>query len=94
MKHQQRIRHGRQQAEFPLGKTGGLIEAASARDTIEGLANGGFRWVKPAASLKQGGAGGIGGTPGAGFRWVKPAASLKRNQPDRARRGPAPVSAG
>ena len=39
-------------SEFPLGKTGGLIEAQPDQcDAREG--NGGFRWVKPAASLKQ-----------------------------------------
>ena len=37
---------------FPLGKTGGLIEAlAPSVDPLLALA--GFRWVKPAASLKQ-----------------------------------------
>ena len=38
---------------FPLGKTGGLIEApnCTAGGTIGAE---GFRWVKPAASLKHG----------------------------------------
>ena len=37
---------------FPLGKTGGLIEAVPARAS-EAAPWRGFRWVKPAASLKQ-----------------------------------------
>ena len=36
---------------FPLGKTGGLIEAP--RNRARGCGRLGFRWVKPAASLKQ-----------------------------------------
>ena len=60
---------------FPLGKTGGLIEAL-ASGSVSLLVSGRFRWVKPAASLKQ---------PlrrrrlalRTSFRWVKPAASLK-----------------
>ena len=35
---------------FPLGKTGGLIEAGHEPDRSRDLR--GFRWVKPAASLK------------------------------------------
>ena len=38
---------------FPLGKTGGLIEAAY-RGAVRVSRAGGFRWVKPAASLKHG----------------------------------------
>ena len=38
---------------FPLGKTGGLIEATSTRITTSGTRTC-FRWVKPAASLKHG----------------------------------------
>ena len=37
---------------FPLGKTGGLIEAGQYALT-RGLTRGRFRWVKPAASLKR-----------------------------------------
>ena len=38
---------------FPLGKTGGLIEASRpSRFPLAVLP--GFRWVKPAASLKPG----------------------------------------
>ena len=37
---------------FPLGKTGGLIEAA--RPPARWTSSTRFRWVKPAASLKQG----------------------------------------
>ena len=39
--------------EFPLGKTGGLIEARSApaANALDSELPG-FRWVKPAASLK------------------------------------------
>ena len=37
---------------FPLGKTGGLIEARSIR-RLWLMSCRGFRWVKPAASLKQ-----------------------------------------
>ena len=36
---------------FPLGKTGGLIEATEAGGYNQ-LGGRGFRWVKPAASLK------------------------------------------
>ena len=36
---------------FPLGKTGGLIEAAGP--LRQRLSADCFRWVKPAASLKQ-----------------------------------------
>ena len=36
---------------FPLGKTGGLIEAGIG--SAGGVSGGCFRWVKPAASLKQ-----------------------------------------
>ena len=38
-------------AGFPLGKTGGLIEAGAMLATISGTTC--FRWVKPAASLKH-----------------------------------------
>ena len=38
---------------FPLGKTGGLIEAARDPCVLQ-REDAGFRWVKPAASLKQG----------------------------------------
>ena len=59
---------------FPLGKTGGLIEANW--DAVEAYQLRGFRWVKPAASLKP-----CKSTSTVasclGFRWVKPAASLK-----------------
>ena len=61
---------------FPLGKTGGLIEAPVAGVIVQSRVIR-FRWVKPAASLKPV----ISGGPAAaasGFRWVKPAASLKR----------------
>ena len=37
---------------FPLGKTGGLIEALLPWRG-ERCGAGGFRWVKPAASLKR-----------------------------------------
>ena len=37
---------------FPLGKTGGLIEARWARKTTTSPRLVRFRWVKPAASLK------------------------------------------
>ena len=37
---------------FPLGKTGGLIEALAGQPFALSLAMG-FRWVKPAASLKH-----------------------------------------
>ena len=37
---------------FPLGKTGGLIEASRTRK-ISARRLGCFRWVKPAASLKH-----------------------------------------
>ena len=36
---------------FPLGKTGGLIEAPVVRIALAKAL--GFRWVKPAASLKH-----------------------------------------
>ena len=41
--------------EFPLGKTGGLIEASVVCQRCHGSYRR-FRWVKPAASLKPGGA--------------------------------------
>ena len=47
---------------FPLGKTGGLIEAAASGGIVPG-ACAGFRWVKPAASLKRGGVVGAGADP-------------------------------
>ena len=62
---------------FPLGKTGGLIEALD-RDLQAGEAFYGFRWVKPAASLKHGHPADDLSTPEGSFRWVKPAASLKQ----------------
>ena len=37
---------------FPLGKTGGLIEATGGASRVAGGCAC-FRWVKPAASLKQ-----------------------------------------
>ena len=37
---------------FPLGKTGGLIEAVRRGSSVAALVAG-FRWVKPAASLKH-----------------------------------------
>ena len=40
-------------AVFPLGKTGGLIEARYG-EPLPDLGPPGFRWVKPAASLKHG----------------------------------------
>ena len=38
--------------QFPLGKTGGLIEARLVHVSPPQKV-GGFRWVKPAASLKH-----------------------------------------
>ena len=67
---------------FPLGKTGGLIEARCGGCDTRAIRRG-FRWVKPAASLKHP------MVPAgvlivvAGFRWVKPAASLKREKAKR-----------
>ena len=61
---------------FPLGKTGGLIEAYwTAGKSTAGY--GSFRWVKPAASLKHQKACPAQSKHGTRFRWVKPAASLK-----------------
>ena len=59
---------------FPLGKTGGLIEARLMYVRIIPLPC--FRWVKPAASLKQNNSPVPMGVLDS-FRWVKPAASLK-----------------
>ena len=42
----------RKHIKFPLGKTGGLIEAGTT-DELRRRRASGFRWVKPAASLKQ-----------------------------------------
>ena len=62
---------------FPLGKTGGLIEAVPvpAPYRAPGAC---FRWVKPAASLKQYWRQPYRLAVRRRFRWVKPAASLKR----------------
>ena len=62
---------------FPLGKTGGLIEATYDQLHVPPtyLVDVCFRWVKPAASLKHD----LGVRQEVrqlvGFRWVKPAAS-------------------
>ena len=42
----------RRSVMFPLGKTGGLIEALTPVERRAARPRG-FRWVKPAASLKQ-----------------------------------------
>ena len=63
-------------ATFPLGKTGGLIEAQAACGERVGVRRG-FRWVKPAASLKPRLRRRPSRTARPSFRWVKPAASLK-----------------
>ena len=66
-------------SRFPLGKTGGLIEASGRACGLPATVHG-FRWVKPAASLKRY----LGDwtlTYMYGFRWVKPAASLKPGAP-------------
>ena len=62
---------------FPLGKTGGLIEATRT-PMVNRLGGCGFRWVKPAASLKPEERPANTSESEFGFRWVKPAASLKR----------------
>ena len=51
MKHRRSVRHVGKAGGFPLGKTGGLIEAPIAMRGPAGRAYC-FRWVKPAASLK------------------------------------------
>ena len=62
--------------EFPLGKTGGLIEAdGSHHRAIDDALS--FRWVKPAASLKRHAFARASSINAWCFRWVKPAASLK-----------------
>ena len=72
---------------FPLGKTGGLIEAGVIFG-VEGTENPGFRWVKPAASLKLRFLPSNPILPRSCFRWVKPAASLKRGPARRLRPSP------
>ena len=51
---------------FPLGKTGGLIEAMNGPRYPSQVARG-FRWVKPAASLKHHAVGGAATTRQARF---------------------------
>ena len=62
---------------FPLGKTGGLIEAQRSPLHSSRWA-GCFRWVKPAASLKPHSCIVMARSVCTRFRWVKPAASLKQ----------------
>ena len=52
--------------EFPLGKTGGLIEASSLKYSSDPCLLC-FRWVKPAASLKQPHTGGMVNPERSGF---------------------------
>ena len=64
---------------FPLGKTGGLIEALYvSNNNRHDLPR--FRWVKPAASLKLARTTHRRVGASTGFRWVKPAASLKQGR--------------
>ena len=67
---------------FPLGKTGGLIEALTGRNLSHGQLGfplgktGGLIEASCVTSQR---------TPTRSFRWVKPAASLKRQQETAAR---------
>ena len=78
---------------FPPGKSGGLIEASTAR-LVCSRSSSRFRRVNPAASLKLGWAAWVEVIGIDGFRRVNPAASLKQLDLVRAALDDAGVSAG
>ena len=77
---------------FPLGKTGGLIEASFMSSSKENISC--FRWVKTGGLIEAGRGNRLWSLLCCCFRWVKPAASLKRAPAARPPAREAPVSAG